>query len=761
MAQLPAQAAGLPTRDPGNLPDVYQRVSATPDTFGAGSAQQAAQGARNLGAGLQSVGNDLFRTGQFFDDVAADDALNQYQARVQSMLTGDPAAQIEGPDGPGADTGYLGLKGRAALDARPNVVKSIESLERDISGKLTPTQQKRFNDSAVKYRNATVARIGSHAEAEQRAWSQQVNAATAALAISQIAASPNDPKEVSIGASDLINARMKQAQLMGARPGDEVWRAAELGAKREALTTQVEAMSVTEPAKALEILEKNRAIAGPKYDELAGKFRVRAAEQRGRAVADEVMAIANAQPPKAPVVAAEQGAIAAAAPPPEQVHAAIVLQESGGRMEVPVSVNGAIGPGQIMPETFKRFALPGERIDNPADNLAVSARIVSDYSRRYGGDPARVAVAYFSGEGNVAPPGSPTPWKEDRQDGNGKSVSSYVADVTKRLGGMGQAIPIEARIAQNRADAVRAVLNDPRLANDPAGRQAALTTIKQTYDAQTLAAEQDARARKEANDAAADGYIRQINAGQISPATLQEINTNPALTWETRRSLYDAALKKSGSDVTASSQAYGPGFWEAYRQVTAPAGDPKRIMDVGELLRRAGPGGDLTLDGVAKLNDTIKEMAKPESAATAEMKKGALAYAKSQLSFEFEMGSFKLADPKGMDDFNTKFIPAFYQALEDGLKAGKTPYQLLSKESNDFIVDKLVSAYRRPEAQLMRDRIAAGGNISAPAQGGYDSPDKLKAAVREGKITRDEGARIAIEKGWARIAAPAVSAPGP
>lgn len=119
----------------------------------------------------------------------------------------------------------------------------------------------------------------------------------------------------------------------------------------------------------------------------------------------------------------------------QTVHGAIIKQESGGNPLAPKSVTGATGIGQIQPETFKQYAKPGERIDNPADNLAVSQRIVQDLYQKAGGDPARVAVGYFSGPGNIAPLGAPTPYKEDRADPTGKTTSSYVADVVKRLGG--------------------------------------------------------------------------------------------------------------------------------------------------------------------------------------------------------------------------------------------------------------------------------------------------------------------------------------
>lgn len=115
---------------------------------------------------------------------------------------------------------------------------------------------------------------------------------------------------------------------------------------------------------------------------------------------------------------------------------AILGQESGGNPAVGASVDGAIGIGQITPGTFAQFAKPGEKITNPTDNAAVSGRILDSYLSQYG-DPARAAVAYFSGPGNVAPAGSATPYLHDAKDGNGVATSTYVSQVLGRMGSAG------------------------------------------------------------------------------------------------------------------------------------------------------------------------------------------------------------------------------------------------------------------------------------------------------------------------------------
>lgn len=113
---------------------------------------------------------------------------------------------------------------------------------------------------------------------------------------------------------------------------------------------------------------------------------------------------------------------------------AIIGQESSGNPGVRTSTQGAVGIGQIKPSTFAHFARPGESISNPADNLAVSGRILDSYLARFGGDPARAAVAYFSGPKNVAPAGSPTPYLHNTSDATGTSVSDYVGSVLHRMG---------------------------------------------------------------------------------------------------------------------------------------------------------------------------------------------------------------------------------------------------------------------------------------------------------------------------------------
>jgi len=74
------------------------------------------------------------------------------------------------------------------------------------------------------------------------------------------------------------------------------------------------------------------------------------------------------------------------------------VESPGGKYNnEPQPGHSATGPRQMMPDTFAANALPGERIDNPADNRRVSDRLIDSLWKKYNGDPQKVAYAYANG----------------------------------------------------------------------------------------------------------------------------------------------------------------------------------------------------------------------------------------------------------------------------------------------------------------------------------------------------------------------------
>lgn len=153
---------------------------------------------------------------------------------------------------------------------------------------------------------------------------------------------------------------------------------------------------------------------------------------------------------------------------------AIYKQESGAGSNARTSIDGAHGGMQIIPATFQRYAKPGERIDNPDDNMRVGVRIIKDLAGKFGNDPAKIATGYFSGEGNVNG-GQGGAWKNDRADGNGKRVSGYVSDILAKVGGISNAQA--AQPASTKPDLSKApkwadIAAKPEFSSLPADKQA-------------------------------------------------------------------------------------------------------------------------------------------------------------------------------------------------------------------------------------------------------------------------------------------------
>lgn len=178
---------------------------------------------------------------------------------------------------------------------------------------------------------------------------------------------------------------------------------------------RVERLALNNPAGALDFLNKNQGMFDPGTAlELQRGLK---SHVEGQVATSYVNGLFGSSP------AGNAGS------PPTSLYDAITNQEGPG-----TSDKGAVAG--VIPATFQRYAQPGESISNAGDVAAVRHRIIDDLWQKSGGDPARVAVGFFSGEGNMAPPGASTPYVEDRSDGH-VSTSSYVTQVQARLDAAG------------------------------------------------------------------------------------------------------------------------------------------------------------------------------------------------------------------------------------------------------------------------------------------------------------------------------------
>jgi len=98
---------------------------------------------------------------------------------------------------------------------------------------------------------------------------------------------------------------------------------------------------------------------------------------------------------------------------------------------------GAIGPMQMLPETFeglkKEGIIPsGYDINNPVHNRDAGNKLLEKYYKQYNGDTDKTLAAYYGGPGAVNKDGTiNTDWK-DKLNPNAPTVGQYIAQVKQR-----------------------------------------------------------------------------------------------------------------------------------------------------------------------------------------------------------------------------------------------------------------------------------------------------------------------------------------
>ena len=264
MAQTPYDGAGPQVAPDTRPPDDYSRLDVRPDQFGAG-----------IGQGLQQLGQGIEQDEKFHGQVAASDATNAYESQATKLLWGDPSKQVQQPDGTmGPDTGFFGLRGDAAMRARPQIEAQLDQLQQQGGAGLpSPESKLQFDSYTRRLRTNLGERVGQYTEQQAQTWRAGVNESTADLARQRIATDPEDPEALQHGLSDLINARVKEAQVTSG--GDlTMMRAAEQRARGEGATTQVEALLNRNPTLAKSVLENSRGLLPPDtYDRLVNRLR--------------------------------------------------------------------------------------------------------------------------------------------------------------------------------------------------------------------------------------------------------------------------------------------------------------------------------------------------------------------------------------------------------------------------------------------------------------------------------------------------------
>lgn len=288
MAQAPVQTVREVLPEVGGAPSMSARASVDypnlgPEAFGAASA-----------SGLINAGAGVLRLAAFYNDAAADDATNKYQAAITKMMYGDPSKT--NPDG-SPDVGYMGLRGKAAIDAAPKMGEDMDRLYKQLDGDLNaPAAKKKFSDYSRRFRAITDAQVGQHRTGQYKSWMGGVYTASEKLAMDGISANADNEQGFLDHTAELTRARVRKAQVLY---GDDptIINEAVASAKRDALEGRLNIIGAKDPARALRMLDANKDTAGIKYDDLYNRFRAQADGQIGREYADQF--VSGVLPPEA------------------------------------------------------------------------------------------------------------------------------------------------------------------------------------------------------------------------------------------------------------------------------------------------------------------------------------------------------------------------------------------------------------------------------------------------------------------------------
>jgi hypothetical protein len=696
-------------------------VRATPDDFG-GETAQAIQGVgQTLGKVSDQVQDTVLRQQGMINETMATNG--ETQLALQHGAVMNDLRQKEGLD---------------AAAALPGALEQITAARQNIAATMpNPAARRAFDMLAARREANAITDANSYAAGQIKQANINSAHATVQNAISsagQIEVAQDDTRfndslhDIQFGVTRQLQARgygdssgMTQDPETGAVSFDETQPAGQ-AASQVYKQAMGEATSAAWENRFKVLADQNVLSAYGKYqqsrDQIPGDAQVKLDQFFTPKVRD-AQASSTAQGVLGIVDQAHTAQYGAA--PSKSLFDAISGQESGGNPNVGTSVDGAHGQMQITPATFAQYAQPGENIDNPKDNAAVGQRILSDYSARYNGDPARIAVAYFSGPGNVAPAGSPTPYLQDLKDGNGQSVSGYVSGVMARLGpnagyqppapAPGTPPPQSPPISQ--ADyyrtnyteigdlaRTRAQIEHP---DDPAYAE---TVVARTYQQiNTVIKAQELRDRAD-SDLVHNALLPDPTTGQY-PTTLAALTANPAVKDAWGRMQINNPIAAQGiqthlltalSREDPTAKEYGPGFADLLKRVGAPMTDPDRVYDPTPLMDLQKYG--LTFKGYTALQDQIK-LRETDHPFTLQQN-AFLDGAKQQIMG----GTGGMGDPKGKQQYSA-FLNDVMPAIAAAQKNGITASQMFDPKDPNY-VGKNLSNFVRPMSQWYADTMNAG-----------------------------------------------------
>ncbi len=329
--------------------------------------------------------------------------------------------------------------------------------------------------------------------------------------------------------------------------------------------------------------------------------------------------------------------------------------------------------------------------------------------------------------------------------------------------GLQQLAQVDAETAQNFGQVISRLESDPRRTSDPEAWQKAMQQAHTDYQMRHTALAGQMQAITVARAAAADDLGQKIIANPTDASLVDQITNNPSLDFETRKNLTTFHNQQIQGTLAGEAKQYGSKYHDIIGHIGSASDDPARIYDPTQLIAIAAQ--DALPDGTRALNDAglTKALSLLKEAPTGipKVQAGALAYARQKIT-GMSAGDDEIVkmagiySPKAEAKF-LAFMPAFYNYWDDGIKAGKTPAQLVDSKA----LDPLIQQFTLSPAEVTQDRLLNGGNAAATSAPAIDlkSKDGIAAAFGAGHISRDEARKRLIEGGFFEAPTPPTPTP--
>jgi len=279
-------------------------------------------------------------------------------------------------------------------------------------------------------------------------------------------------------------------------------------------------------------------------------------------------------------------------------------------------------------------------------------------------------------------------------------------------------------------------------------REATLKALEQKHQIYAAGAQAwKTQFNNQAQNLAVDPHFTDIS--QIPPDMRSALADNPlTMQFLEKRAYYN--LKNTGNMVSVDKAEFGSGFYDNLSKVYAPPSSPGAITSADQLYK-AEVAGQITPAGFERLKKEIDAKSTPEGQAALQMKGAMFNTARSQITSTNPTTGIK--DARG-DQLFTQWSALALANYDSGIKNGKTPAQLLTPDSPDY-VGNTIGNFKRSTNQQVADMLKDAGSIATEQR----TLPAIYADIKSGKISKADGRAEAEKLGLVAPQSPSVPRP--